>query len=1257
MNRALSNVLIGFAVVVIAMLGALYIAPRFVDWNGYRGVFEEEASRLMGRDVRVAGDISLELLPSPVVSVEKIRIGGGSGASGEAFFRAERLRARLSITPLVRGIVEASDLELINPHFHIAMAGAEGVPRPEATESVAGEIAGHFALPAVRVIGGVFSLDGTDRQERVRLEQINGELSTPSIEGPYRFRGTFGDEGQKRELRVGTAKIEADGSVRFKAGLKQLETGSSLNLDGRLVDLWRRPSIEGELAAQIMLAKPTPTPTPGKGEADAPIEIKSTVSAVGDQIKLGALTVAFEQQGRPQILTGEADVSLSRAFQMRTILEAKWLDLDSIVSAGAPDPGAKPLAALLDFATRLNNIMPRRGQHSIDLQVEQASLGREPVSGIRLKAESRGGTTRIQDLRLGLPGGTRADVQGTLAQDGGSATFEGHVVVRGGSLARATAWAGGRGAALDPLFDGPFAVRGRLKAAEGRVEARELVGELAGTIVQGDIGYRWAGRREVSILVEGPQIDLRSVLGNGPEKDGAGNPLLVLIGARALLGVSADDIDASVKLRTGRLLLAGATYQDVVADVTLKGPQIVVSKLQLAGDHGLTLDLDGEIANIETVPRGVLRGTVGAISVGGLDQIARLLSWPAKLMPSDKPALVPLSLAGRAEFGQGRDGAVDLAANGSMGGARVMAKVRLDQGALNWQQAPLDATVQLSGKAPDRLAQALFPALASAGAGDGRGEGGTVTIKASGIIAQGLSTAVHVDAAGTKVSLAGRLGGPAAPDRFEGELEVAARDARRVQPWLGGLTLPVGASDVEGSARMVRTAKLVELDRISARIGTTRVSGQISLSPDGGVTRLGGRLGVTNLTAGTLLEGLTVRRPASAEALIETAGKAVQGRDVAAWTQDAFDFSGIGRVAGAIDVVAGRLELASGFGLAGARFQVVVQPDRVELRDIDGRAAGGRWSGAFKLDKSTGGASLAGVLRATGGRLESLAEGSRLAGLFSGTLTITGAGISPEDLAGRLAGSGAIELSDARANMLAPAAVVAALDQSLKGDAATYPDALRARVKDAAARSGPIALPFKTLAIQLEQGRLAIPEQTLPLPQGAAVLGLALDLPSLRVDAGWRVLAAAPPGLTKAGAALPPVVVSLGGPLGALSRLEHRIDMEAFEREAVVRKMERDVEELERLRKLDEERARVESERRSLAEPAGSAPPVAAAVSAGAAPAPSPAPGDATPPDKPAEAAKARPPTPQAPPPKEKPAFRPLSKDEVQKLFGSGGGG
>ena len=104
----MSNALLIIAGLIVAVFAALAAVPHLVDWNGYRGVFEEEATRILGREVRVGGAVNVRLLPAPYASFEKVRIADPTGLSGEPFFRAESFTLWLSAPPLLRGVLEAT---------------------------------------------------------------------------------------------------------------------------------------------------------------------------------------------------------------------------------------------------------------------------------------------------------------------------------------------------------------------------------------------------------------------------------------------------------------------------------------------------------------------------------------------------------------------------------------------------------------------------------------------------------------------------------------------------------------------------------------------------------------------------------------------------------------------------------------------------------------------------------------------------------------------------------------------------------------------------------------------------------------------------------------------------------------------------------------------------------------------------------------------------------------------------------------------
>jgi hypothetical protein len=124
--------------------------------------------------------------------------------------------------------------------------------------------------------------------------------------------------------------------------------------------------------------------------------------------------------------------------------------------------------------------------------------------------------------------------------------------------------------------------------------------------------------------------------------------------------------------------------------------------------------------------------------------------------------------------------------------------------------------------------------------------------------------------------------------------------------------------------------------------------------------------------------------------------------------------------------------------------------------------------------------------------------------------------------------------------------------------------------------------------------------------EGRATFDTVLDLQTLVLDSAWKIegkgLTRAEPSVAGAATAgtsaaasvpspvlvsrtlLPPVAVVYAGRLADLGTLAPTIETDALERELTVRRMERDVDELERLRRLDEERARKERERQQAAE-------------------------------------------------------------------------
>ncbi|HEY7552859.1 MAG TPA: AsmA family protein, partial [Hyphomicrobiaceae bacterium] len=160
----MNNLLIAIAVFVITVMAALFAVPYFIDWNSYRSAFEEEAKNVIGRDVQVDGDVTLHLLPTPYLRVEKVRIADTSTALSEHFFKAESLSMKLSIAPLLRGVVEANEIEFQRPVLRVALdaAGAWNWQSFAQALRATGYMPANVTLTSLRVVDGVLALHGPD---------------------------------------------------------------------------------------------------------------------------------------------------------------------------------------------------------------------------------------------------------------------------------------------------------------------------------------------------------------------------------------------------------------------------------------------------------------------------------------------------------------------------------------------------------------------------------------------------------------------------------------------------------------------------------------------------------------------------------------------------------------------------------------------------------------------------------------------------------------------------------------------------------------------------------------------------------------------------------------------------------------------------------------------------------------------------------------------------------------------------------------
>ena len=1191
----MSRVLILIGAVIACALTALIVVPRLVDWNHYRGVFEAEASRLLGREVSVRGEVNLRLLPTPYMQFDEIRIADTRGDARAPIFKADGFTVWLAPGPLFRGALEASRVELIRPVLTLVAERSgrgnwaslgEGRARPSFAPS-------SVTLHAVRVTDGAVVVQTPEGDERTRLEIATGEFSAAALEGPYKLQAALKptDRWGAREVRLSTAKPEADGSIRFKGTLRTADGSETYALDGQLSDLPGRSRVVGELTATLPLPASKDARSSGASASTSAgdhhgFDLRATLSADTAGVALADVALSFDNDGRPQLVTGEARLAWQDASSLIR-LELRWLDLDRIAGR---DANAAPLRLLARLAVGLDKLMPATGRTDATFTLDQATLGGDVVSGLRLEIAKEGGALKLKGLRASLPAGTRLDAAGVLLREEQDIAFDGNVTVRGASLNRFLAWAR-RGQDLPELRqDGSFTMRGKVSLGANRLAGQDMTLQLAGNTLSANASWSGQGKRQLAVSVEGPELDIGPLLGNDLRLPAIADMLLqrgppdAAAPARNASAAPASQLELMVQVRVGRLVAGPVSLRDVVADVAIDQDSLKVSVLKFASDDGFTAEFSGAVAGLGgNSPKGSIGGHISATRGAGVSRLVDILGMPLALRPSARraDALGPLRLAGTLAVGARGSPAFDLAIDGMLGDSRLTGRALLESLRSTWREQRVDVTASLDGQELSTLLAQVLPETLAGTAEKSARTPARAMLKAVGVPARNLASLVTLDAAGLSGDYRGRL----VIDETgiiagEGETRVTADDLGRATALLG-LASRTGLEGISAQARLdtILDAGSLKIETTQVTLGSAEVGGRLEIALRGERPRIRGRVRTNEISVPRLV-AIAAPGPAGGQV---SQGSAADG--MSPWPDTALDLRGLADFDADVRIEAPIVRLAPDITVADATLETQVAAGRASIKLVNARGLAGRVAGRVTIGRIPAGVSLEGEARLMNAALEAFVSGDRPAatGEFSLELNFSSLALSPRGLIAAMRGKGAMTLGDARLYRMGPGAVNSAALGAFAVPSEGLATELRRRLREGLA-VGAQALGPRRLGLELTDGAIRFEPLAVETSEGRVTASTTVDLEALKFDSEWRIdpkpLVSRPiPGK----GALPGVSLVYVGPLSRLGTVEPKLQSDALERELGVRKMEGYVDELERVRRQDEESLRREAERlRSL---------------------------------------------------------------------------
>lgn len=1189
----MNNGLLYFGGLLVVVLSALFAVPNFVDWNGYRGVFEEEASKVLGRDVRVGGSVNLKLLPVPYVRFEKVRISNLTGQTGEPFVRAESFTMWLSGPALLRGVLEASQIELDKPVLTLAVddKGGGNWTNIELKPGDLPFVPHDVALRSVRLRDGAISIYNAASERVASLDGIDGELSADGLKGPFRFKGLVSWSGAAHEVKFATDVPDPDGAFALKVSARGDSSPIAYMLDGRVSDLSNKPTFKGKWTGKLGI--PGSETITATGKAPPLLDLRADVTADALGAKFEKLALSLDDSAAPQMITGSAVATWTASPRLDLSLQSKWLDIDRLAGAGQ---GSASFAKLKQLTGGLMQSVAGDSTATAKINLEQVKVGGENAGGLSIDAVRQGNVTHLNTFKVSLPGGSRLDLAGELKNNAGKFSFAGNAFIGGSSFGRLKAWAEKSGVPIDFNADGSYSAAGKLEVDDMHFALTDASGDLSGRALAGELKILRGDRQLTDLTLQAADLDTREVFPKiaaalnsefrrslGLHKvEGAEDPRAVLPG------------DVRLRVIASRLTDGDATYRDVDVSFAIEGRDVKLPVARLTTANGLSIELEGRVETRDGGPAGTFAfDLVGATPDAMRDLVSK--AGLSTVLGEDRfTGLKAGKIAGLIRLGLRSPTATDVTFDGLLNGANLTGTAEFDGGLGGWRSQPSRIRTSLDASSLSSLLTTLGRSGVSnrAVSADQAAQKTRASLVTAGIIGTDAEAHADITSPDFNISFTGKSRWPEkAALALDGTLDFKAAQFTDALV-AAGISLPSGAEDVaaRGSLQIGHDANAWTIVTRDFSLGMSTLAAHLTVKPKAEAVQVDGNIDADRVAFQSLLAAVTDARPQ--QPTVTAAGSDVDN-DAAAdvqpiWPEGLFNFAALGSTQATLKIAFKTLDLSGGLATHDGKLTLKLGPGKLAVSDLNAAAAGGQLSGNIGFEKVSNGVVFASTLKLDQAKLSAVSATGK--GTATIDLKADARAQSPAGLVAVMTGTGNAKFADAEISGPSTATVAQIVDDVLGGKLQNEQRAISAALANAL-NTSKLTIGNRAFTVSIADGSIKLDKFVLDSADGQLEGNVTADLAMLDMNAAFQLTSNVrplpPPAIPLANwtpppskGPLPAVVVLYDGPLDNLGGLTVKADAASLQRELVVRQMERNVEELERSRRIDEERVRLEKERR-----------------------------------------------------------------------------
>jgi large subunit ribosomal protein L24 len=1093
----LQTTLLGLAIAIILALVAALVGPVLVDWDSHRSMFEAEASRIIGVNVRVAGAIDARLLPSPQLLLHDIEIGGGAET-----IRARSLGVELALGPLMRGEWRAAEMHLAGPRVSLGLDKSGQVRAPNMAVAFKPD---ELSVDRLSIEDGTLTLADVASGTNLTLSRVSFIGEARSLVGPVKGEGSVTIDGKLYPYRLTVGRLSEERTLKLHVNVDPVDRPLSVDIDGALALAGGEPRFDGTLSMSRPVGIGSRSTAQSGQSLSQSWRMSGKIKASGQSALIENIEFLYGSEDQGAKLTGVADFKFGAHPHLDGVLSGRQIDLDR-AATNADGVRQPPAAAIRGLAESAASAFRPRLPVQIGVGIDQLTLGGNSVQNLRGDITSNADGWTLDGLEFRAPGLTQVRLSGRLAVGSDGVTFTGPAKLDTSDPKAFVAWLEGRSETGQNALR-PLSLRGEVTLAKDTIAVDSLKAEFDRKPIAGRFAYRFAsGSRPAGLDVEfkAPQFDIDGALKFG----------------RALLAGSAleQPREISVDVDIGRATFDEIEMRDARARFRVDARGLQLDRLSVNDLAGGKLAASGRVETGGHPPRGSFSldfetkqtaAIVAKLEKFAPNNVGQAGSLLGRIGHAKLHATLDIAADGKTSGTIGR-----FAATGDLDDLRfdTHARIRGDWGKHSVADVAIDGTVDAQdGTSLVKLMSLDRFVAPGKGPAQLKGQiegpiGGDMTfdvrLSATGLSAQARGSGQISENRGAKIAAT---------------LRVMDADLRPLRPpgTTSAVPLPLTLT-----SRVAIADGALKFDDIDAKLAGSSVRGHLA-ADNASPQKIDG-----------VLEADRADLPALIACAIGLPSQTAGANAAWSWPSDPFSAGALGKFIGTVALKVGRADLLP--GVTAREFSTTLRfgPDDIAVRDATGNIAGGQFSGQLTLRRKDDGLAAHAKVSLTGADASAMMT-SRPRPVVTGSLGLTveveGAGLSPVALIGSLEGSGKIVLTDGRVAGLDPQifdTVNRAVDEGL----AIEPG----RIADLVSKSlerGELSLKRAESALHVSVGQFRLTNAVIDSKDARLAVAGTLDLTDGSVDARLEVI-----GLNEAAGARPNIVVSLKGPLATPTR-------------------------------------------------------------------------------------------------------------------------